>query len=84
MTKSGGWWHTDILALFPAHGICTPNHKVVTTGIFWLMFFFVTRSFGPASEHNYVGATDVHSMVKAMLRWGATDPKSAPNKSFCV
>ena len=48
------------------------------------MFFFVTRSFGPASEHNDVGTTDVHRVVEPVLRWGPTDPQAAPYKSLSV
>lgn len=75
---------SKVLSLRPRHGVGGPDLEVVAGLLSALVLVASARSLCPTAKHDDVGAGDVHSMAKAMLRRGTTDSKTGPDESFGI
>lgn len=84
VAEAGGGRVPDVLPPLPRHGVGAPDHEVVAGLLRGLVLLPGTRGLRPAAEQDDVRAGDIHGVVESVLRWGARDTQSRPDKGLSV
>ena len=73
-----------VFALLPGHGVSGPDLEVITRFFSAFVLESCARCLCPASEHDDVGARDIHCVTEAVLRRSAADSESRPDERLCI